>query len=252
MFVQGKANRTLIEQAPKTSTEQLEALVQQRTAALRSLSARLLRVQEEERRHLARELHDTTGQTLTALKIELANLEEHARDGKPASESLAQVSALADQALQEIRTTSYLLYPPLLEETGVCSAARWYVEGFSKRSNIQVRLHLASIGRLPRPVEITLFRVLQEALTNVYRHSGSRAADIRIKQAANAATLEVQDYGHGIPARFLDQFKRTGFGGGVGLAGMRERIEEVGGQLEIISARAGTLSEPRYLWRQSQ
>jgi signal transduction histidine kinase len=133
------------------------------------------------------------------------------------------------------------LYPPLLDETGFCSAARWYVEGFSKRSNIQVRLHLASIGRLARPVEITLFRILQETLTNVYRHSGSRAADIRLKRAGNAATLEVQDYGNGIPPRLLDQFKRTDLGVGVGLVGMRERIEDFGGQLEIVSGRAGTV-----------
>ena len=103
----------------------------------------------------------------------------------------------------------------LIRKAGYCSAARWYVEGFSKRSNIQVRLHLASIGRLARPVEITLFRIL--------RHSGSRVADIRLKRAGNAATLEVQDYGNGIPARLLDQFKRTGLGVGVGL--MNERAD---------------------------
>ena len=241
MYVEGKTDPKPIEQAAKPSAARLGAMVQQRTAPLRSLSAQLLRVQEEERRHLARELHDSTGQTLTALKIQLANLEERLRTGEPASDSLAQVNALANQALQEIRTTSYLLYPPLLEETGFCSAARWYVEGFVKRSNIQVRLHLASIGRLARPVEITLFRILQETLTNIYRHSASRTADIRLKRGANAVSLEVQDYGRGIPARLLDQFKRTGLGVGVGLVGMRERIEDFGGQLEIISGRAGTV-----------
>jgi two-component system, NarL family, sensor kinase len=241
MIALGKADPKLRDHAPKTSPEKLEALVQRRTAALRSLSARLLRVQDEERRHLARELHDSTGQTLTALKIQLAKLEEHLRTGEPASESIAQVNALADQALQEIRTTSYLLYPPLLEETGFSSAARWYVEGFSKRSNMQVRLRLASIGRLPRPVEITLFRILQETLTNIYRHSASRASDIRLKRGAKVVTLEVQDYGHGIPAGLLNQFKRAGTGGGVGLAGMRERIEDLGGQLEVKSGRAGTV-----------
>lgn len=241
MFAQGHADPKLLQETPKPSAEELGALVQQRTAALRGLSARLLRVQDEERRRLARELHDSTGQTLTALKIQLANLQQWLRTGERAPESFAQVNALADQALQEIRTTSYLLYPPLLEETGFCSAARWYVEGFVKRSNIQVRLHLASIGRLSRPIEIALFRILQETLTNVYRHSASRTADIRLNREANTAMLEVQDYGQGIPARLLDQFKRAGTGTGVGLAGMRERIEDLGGQLEIISAKPGTV-----------
>jgi two-component system, NarL family, sensor kinase len=241
IFAQGNADRKLAQDASNPSPQELEVLVQQRTAALRSLSARLLRVQDEERRRLARELHDSTGQTLTALKIQLANLQKYLAGDQLASEAFAQVNALADQALQEIRTTSYLLYPPLLEETGFCCAARWYVEGFSKRSNIQVGLHLASIERLSRPIEIALFRILQETLTNVYRHSASQTVDIRLSRDAGTATLEVQDYGQGIPARLLDQFKRAGSGTGVGLAGMRERIEDLGGQLEIKSGRAGTV-----------
>jgi len=149
MFVQGKANRTLIEEAPKTSTEQPEALVQQRTAALRSLSARLLRVQEEERRHLARELHDTTGQTLTALKIELANLEEHARDGKPASESLAQsrpsVSSLKTdtcglKASSIARWISRLLECRLVPSRA-CSVCRTTLQLQARKQN-SVRDHL--------------------------------------------------------------------------------------------------------------
>ena len=124
MFAQGNAERKLAQDASNPSPQELEVLVQQRTAALRSLSARLLRVQDEERRRLARELHDSTGQTLTALKIQLANLQKYLAGVQLASEAFAQVNALADQALQEIRTTSYLLYPPLLEETGFCCAAR--------------------------------------------------------------------------------------------------------------------------------
>jgi two-component system, NarL family, sensor kinase len=244
MFAQGKADAKLTKDAFKAfkrSAEELEALVQQRTAALRSLSARLLRVQDEERRHLARELHDSTGQTLIALKMQLANLRKRLRTGKPASKSFAEVDVLADQAIQEIRTTSYLLYPPLLEAAGFCSAATWYVEGFATRSNIQVRLDLASIGRLSSPVEIALFRILQEALANIYRHSASRTADVRLKREDSMAALEVQDYGQGIPARLLEQFKQTGTSGGVGLGGMRERIEDFGGQLEIISGTGGTV-----------
>jgi signal transduction histidine kinase len=222
------------------SPEELEVLVQQRTAALRNLSARLLRVQDKERRHLSRELHDSTGQTLTALKIHLVTLQERLKAGQPTVEIFAQINALADQALQEIRTTSYLLYPPLLDEAGLSSAAQWYIEGFAKRSSIQVRLHLASIGRLPRPVETALFRILQESLTNVYRHSSSRIVDVWLQLHADTVILEVQDYGTGIPREILEQFKRTGGGAGVGLAGMQERIEDLSGKLEMISGSAGT------------
>jgi signal transduction histidine kinase len=225
----------------KLTHEELESLIQQRTAALRSLSARLLRVQDEERRRLARELHDSTGQTLTALKLQIASLEECLKSGRPASEIFAQTNALADQALQDIRTTSYLLYPPLLHESGFSSAARWYVEGFAKRSNIEVRLHLETqVRRLQRSIEATLFRVLQESLTNMYRHSDTRLADVRLQLDKGTVILEVQDYGKGIPQQLLNQFKETGIGVGVGLSGMRERIESSRGRLEIISGNTGT------------
>jgi two-component system, NarL family, sensor kinase len=222
------------------SPEELESLVRKRTQTVRSLSARLLRVQDEERRRLARELHDSTGQTLTALKLQLASLQEGVRVGRTDPADFAQVNALADQALRDIRTTSYLLFPPLLDERGFCSAAEWYVDGFSKRSNIDVRLHFASIGRLPRLIETGFFRVLQESLANIYRHSASRIADVRLNQTSGIVVLEVQDYGNGIPAALLEQFTRAGTGAGVGLAGMRERMEDFGGRLEIISGPSGT------------
>ena len=230
-----------IESSVNATPEVLENLVLLRTAALRKLSARLLRVQEEERRHLARELHDSTGQTLTALKIELVGLEECLKARHFVPDCLTQALSLADQALREIRTMSYLLYPPLLEEMGLSSAARWYVEGFAQRSNIQVKQHLAPIGRLSGSVEIALFRVLQESLTNIYRYSNSQTADIRLECAQGRVILEVQDYGKGIPPPLLDQFKRQGGGTGVGLVGMRERIEELGGRFEIISDGCGTV-----------
>jgi signal transduction histidine kinase len=225
----------------KHTHNELECLIQERTNELRSLSARLLRVQDEERRRLALELHDSAGQTLTALKLQIASLEERLRSGQPVSEVFAQTNALADQALQNIRTTSYLLYPPLLHESGLSSAARWYVEGFVKRSNIEVRLHLdAQVGRLRRSIEAALFRVLQESLTNMYRHSDSRLADVRLQSDRRMVMLEVEDYGKGIPARLLNQFKQTGTGTGVGLLGMRERIENFHGRLEITSGSNGT------------
>jgi len=230
-----------IEDGPRASSKELEFLVRQRTDTVRSLSARLLRVQDEERRRLARELHDSTGQTLTALKLQLASLQEHVRAGRKDPEAFTEVNLLADQALRDIRTTSYLLFPPLLDEAGFCSAAKWYAEGFSRRSNIRVRLRLAFIGRLPRLIATAFFRVLQESLTNIYRHSTSSIADVRTHQSSEGVVLEMEDYGSGIPAHLLEQFRRAGTAAGVGLAGMRERMEDFGGRLEIISHTSGTL-----------
>lgn len=234
-------NLTLIEDATRLSPEDFKFLMRQRTDAVRSLSARLLRVQDEERRYLARELHDSTGQTLTALKLQLATLQQRSRSGPIGPECFSQVNDLADQALRDIRTTSYLLFPPLLDEAGFCSAAKWYVEGFSHRSNVRVRLDLASIGRLPCLIETAFFRVLQESLGNIYRHSASSVADVRTRRDSGEVVLEIQDYGNGIPSHLLEQLKRAGTASGVGLAGMRERMEDFGGRLEIVSSASGTL-----------
>jgi two-component system NarL family sensor kinase len=226
----------------KPTYHELEHLIQERASALHSLSARLLRVQDEERRHLARELHDSTGQTLTALKLQLAMLKEYFKHEGHSLESLASADALATQALEEIRTTSYLLYPPLLHEAGLASAAQWFIDGFTKRSQIRVRLSCESrIQHLQKAIETTLFRVLQESLTNIYRHSDSRLVDVRLGQHDGMVTLEVQDFGKGIPPAVLDQFKQTGAGGGIGLCGMKERIEDLCGQLEVISGAQGTV-----------
>ena len=232
---------TMRKSRQKSGPEVLESIVRERTAALQTLSARLLQVQEEERRRLARELHDSTGQILTALKIDLASLENRLQIENLAPQSLSQAVSLVDEALREIRTTSHLLYPPLLEEVGFRSAAQWYVEGFARRSNIHVQLRLSSIQRMSRSLEIALFRILQESLTNIYRHSDSRTADVQLEGCTNSVTLQIRDYGKGIPARLLNQFKQRGYGTGVGLAGMRERIQEFGGCLEIFSDRSGTL-----------
>jgi signal transduction histidine kinase len=241
MFVNEKRDPRTRRTLSQHSQQELELLVRQRTAELHGLSARLLRVQEEERRRLSRELHDSTGQTLTALKIQVATLESNLNNQAAASAAISQINGLADQALQEIRTASYLLYPPLLDESGFISAAQWYVEGFAKRSSVEVRLHLAPTGRLPRAVETVLFRVLQEALTNVYRHSASRIVDIRLWLDAGLINFEVRDYGKGIAPELLEQFSRTGGGVGVGLAGMRERVEDLCGRLEVSSDGTGTL-----------
>jgi len=160
---------------------ELEMLTLERPAELQKLTQRLLKVQDEERRKLARDLHDSTGQTLTALKISLSFLKGSCDN--PATLALtAEVEQLADQAIEEIRTMSYLLHPPLLDEVGFACAAEWYIEGFAKRSGINVQAEIAnSSGRLPQSVEIALFRVLQESLTNIHRHSGALDATIRFQ-----------------------------------------------------------------------
>jgi signal transduction histidine kinase len=229
------------EHNPRQSYSQLETLVLERTAALQNLSQRVLRVQDEERRRVARDLHDSAGQTLTALKISVALLQRKLDNDPRTDKELSEIARLADAALQEIRTTSYLLHPPLLDEAGFASAAEWYVEGFSKRSGVQVRMDFTREGeRLPGTIEIVLFRVLQESLTNVHRHSGTSQVDVRFRRDARAGTLEVRDYGRGIPKRLLSRLGTPVRDSGVGLAGMRERLSELKGGLEIEPADPGT------------
>jgi signal transduction histidine kinase len=151
------------------------------------------------------------------------------------------LNSLTDGALQEIRTTSYLLHPPLLDESGIASAARWFVDGFRQRSGIQAEFEVT--GHFDRPAcnhELVLFRVLQESLTNVHRHSRASAASIKLGSEAGRLYLEVSDNGAGIPAEQLKLVRERGGGSGVGIAGMRERVRELGGELEIRSGPAGT------------
>jgi signal transduction histidine kinase len=212
--------------------------VEQRTAALRRLSVKLLRVQDEERRRIARELHDSLGQDLTAAKITLDML---AQESELVSANLREAQKLVDRCISDTRTLSHLLHPPLLDEAGFVSAARWYVEGFGRRSGISTNLELPEhLTRLPRGAETALFRILQEALTNVHRHSGSRAVDVRVVESDAKVILVVKDYGMGVPREILDRFWKTG-NTGVGLAGIRERLKELGGFLEIESSLDGTL-----------
>lgn len=218
------------------SHAQLESLVSERTAALQDLTQRLLRVQDEERRRVARDLHDSTGQTLAALKLSVAALEQELQQGQGTSGALSDITALADQALQEIRTTSYLLHPPLLDEAGFTAAARWYVEGFGQRCGIKARFDCATEReRLPIAIETALFRVLQESLTNVHRHSGALEVDIRYRRHSETAVLEIGDSGRGIPTELLNRLRKASPETGVGLAGMRERLNELNGKLEIES-----------------
>jgi anti-sigma regulatory factor (Ser/Thr protein kinase) len=220
---------------------QMQSMILQRTAELQNLSQRLLKVQDEERRKLSRELHDSTGQTLAALKISVSFLEERCEKDPAVAALLSDVIHLADQAIDEIRTTSYLLHPPLLDEVGFACAAEWYVEGFAKRTRVNVKLDIATVQqRLPIGTEIALFRVLQESLTNVHRHSGASEVRVCFRQQLGKISLEIHDDGCGIPAERLDRLRETSAETGVGLAGMRERMNELNGKLEIESDGHGT------------
>jgi signal transduction histidine kinase len=211
--------------------------------AVRRLNGRILQVQDAERRKVARELHDSIGQVLAALKMNISMLSDG--DSRRAPDRNAQLLVesrrLVDQGLTEARTLSHLLHPPLLDEVGFMSAARWLVDGFSKRSNIQVNLEVPpDMERLSGEIELVLFRVLQEGLTNIHRHSGSPTADVRLETPPGRVMLTVRDYGKGMPAATLENFRRNA-GVGVGLAGMRERVTELGGWIEIRSDARGTL-----------
>jgi signal transduction histidine kinase len=224
----------------KFRVRQRTAQLQQSNKDLRDLSVRLLHVQDDERRRIARDLHDSTGQALTALKLELAGIErELAPRNSQLARRLASSMENARQISDELRTISYLLHPPLLDELGLGSALRWYVDGFEKRSGINIHLELSTDGRLAPEMETTLFRVVQECLINIHRHSGSATAWIRLAQAAGQIVLEVQDEGRGISAEELSNIA-SGAAPGVGLRGMRERIKDFGGELEILSTGRGT------------
>ena len=220
---------------------ELETLTAERTAELQKLTQRLLKVQDDERRKLARDLHDSTGQTLAALKISVALLQENCKETPAALANVSDVVQLADQAIEEIRTMSYLLHPPLLDEVGFACAAEWYIEGFAKRSGINVRADIGnSRERLPQSVEIALFRVLQESLTNIHRHSGASDASVHFQHEVDAVVLEIRDFGRGIPEERLRLLHGMTAETGVGLAGMRERLHELNGTLEIESDGHGT------------
>jgi PAS domain S-box-containing protein len=228
--------------------DNLEKRVQERTAelaaateSLRDLSAHLMRVQDDERKRLARELHDSVGQILAALGMNIAVVQSQAHKLDPVAARAASENAqLVQQVSSEIRTMSYLLHPPLLEIAGLVSALRWYVDGFSERSGIKIDLELpSSLDRLSSEAELTIFRMVQESLTNIHRHSGSATAAIRIHQAGNHLMIQVRDSGKGIPLE--KQLELTGSGrGGVGIRGMRERLRQVGGTFEIQSDGTGT------------
>jgi two-component system NarL family sensor kinase len=198
-------------------------------------------LQDEERRKIAQDLHDSTGQDLVALATMLGQLRAliPSVERKPRS-LLSECKALTDQCIRAIRTLSYVLYPPVLDSAGLVDAIRDYVGGFTKRSGIQVELELsAGIGRMARDVELALFRVVQEALTNIQRHSGSQQAKIRIDQNSDL-TLEISDQVHGASVGEPREREEPRFKGGVGISSMQERVKLIGGRLDIVSTSHGT------------
>jgi len=201
------------------------------------LASRIQSLQDEERKKIARELHDSVGQLLSALGMNLSRLQNESRDLSSSSVNLlSDCATMVDQVTREIRTISHLLHPPLLDLAGLESAIRWYVDGFSHRSNIKVDLQTDSDrGRLPADVEICLFRVVQECLTNVYRHSGGDSCSISITRDGQVVHLDIQDNGHGFP-----KAGEVLSSAGVGLRGMQERLRPLGGTLQVHSNENGT------------
>jgi PAS domain S-box-containing protein len=212
---------------------------------LRILSGHLLTLRDEERRRLARDLHDSVGQLLAGATMNVSILAGQfpPEDGRT-GELLAEVSKLLEQSVREIRTISYLLHPPLLDEIGLLSALRWYVSGFSERSQIQVELEIPEdLGRFRRELELAVFRIVQETLTNVHRHSGSASAKITLARQPRQLRIKVEDCGRGmaVPLNNAGGNKRNT--PGVGISGIRERVRQLGGQMQIRSGTSGTTVE---------
>jgi PAS domain S-box-containing protein len=242
----GRPLRVYGTNAEITERKRAEEELARRAQQLQALSSRLLQSQDEERRRIARELHDTTAQNLGALRMDLARLKRSAAASDPATREIIEESIdLADRAIGEIRTLSYLLHPPMIEEAGLLPSLRWYARGFQERSGIAVTLELPEeLGRLPIETETAAFRIVQEALTNVQRHSGSAVAEIRIEREAGMLKLEICDEGRGVPAALRDD-ERTLAAAGVGIASMRERARELGGTMSVRSGDRGTTIEIR-------
>jgi PAS domain S-box-containing protein len=237
--------RTLSDQLEKqvhSRTQELEernAEVLQQSEQLRELSNRLLQTQDDERRHIARELHDSAGQIIAALAMNLASMTQQVRKNPILGKVLDDSQTLVQQLNKEIRTTSYLLHPPLLDENGLPEAVRWYLHGLMERSGLSVDLDIAEdFGRLSNEMELAMFRVVQECLTNIHRHSGSKIAMVRLSRTAGAVALEIQDQGKGIPPEKLDGIRAQR--SGVGITGMRERVRHFHGAMQIHSNGKGT------------
>lgn len=201
----------------------------------------MMQMQDDERRHIARELHDSAGQTLAVLAMRLSHLVQQAQSSAPSfAKDVQETNDLVQQLSREIRTTSYLLHPPLLDETGLAPALKWYLDGLKSRSTVSITLEAADdFGRLPSDMELVLFRLVQECLTNIHRHSGSKTATITLVRDSSSVSLVVRDQGIGIPPEKLAELQSQG--SGVGILGMRERVRQFKGEMNIKSSSAGTV-----------
>jgi len=231
------------EEEVRARTRELEtrnAKVLQQSEHLRELSHKMRQMQDDERRHVARELHDSAGQILAALGMSLANLAQLARNSTPeVMKGLNETQQYVDQLSQEIRTMSYLLHPPLLDESGLPVALRWYAEGLEERNGMKVVVNIPDdLGRFGHEMELMMFRLVQECLTNIHRHSGSKTAEITMWRDDGDVCLDIRDQGKGIPPERLASIQAQG--GGVGIRGMRERIHPFHGSMEIESSASGT------------
>lgn len=249
------SDRKQMEAKLKAANDQLEQRVTERTSELqkkneelgnqthvvRDLSARLLQLQDEERRRIARELHDSVGQLLAAININISKVAREKGKLSPAAEKGVEENAsMVEQVLTEIRTLSHLLHPPMLDEVGLESAIKWFIEGFAERSKIDVNLQLKSgLDRLPSDLELAIFRIIQECLTNIHRHSGSPTASIRLEMKDGSVDIEISDEGKGIPLEKQLALNSSG-SLGVGFRGMRERVRQLAGTLEVHSNERGT------------
>jgi two-component system sensor histidine kinase UhpB len=240
----GSLERRVAERTRELANKNAELETQ--SEIVQQLSARLLQAGDEERRRIARDLHDNAGQTLTAVGLNLAAIEKETKEIAPDVASMAAESrTLVKQLIEEIRTLSYLLHPPLLEESGLIGAISWLADGITKRSKIDVKLELADeIGRLPQDLELAVFRIVQECLANVYRHSGSKSATIRLDRDSQKFMLQVKDEGRGMSPQQLSALQTSG--SGVGLRGIQERIRPFSGSFDIQSDRNGTRIEVRF------
>lgn len=230
------ANAKLEERVKERTSE-----LQMANESLRELSIRVLQTQDAERKRIARELHDSAGQLLAAIKMSTASLMSEPSGLSPsAAKTVADIDRMTDETLRGIRTISHLLHPPLLDESGLSSALRWYVEEFGERSGIQVQLECSpKLPRFSPEVETSIFRIIQESLGNIHRHSESATAIIRLNVESGTIHLEVQDSGRGIPEARLRELN-SGARGGVGIRGMHERVSQFGGKLLVESKDRGT------------
>jgi PAS domain S-box-containing protein len=218
--------------------EQRNTEILQQSEQLRELSNRLLKTQDDERRRIARELHDSAGQLITVLGMNLAGIAQRVGQNPSLSETVEDTQNLVQQLSREIRTTSYLLHPPLLDENGLSQAIHWYMQGLKERSDLDIELSIPeNFGRLPADLELTIFRIVQEGLTNIHRHSGSKTATIRLSRSADSVLLRIEDHGNGISPEKLTAIRaqRTG----VGITGMRERVRHLKGVMDIQSNGTG-------------